>query len=117
MFYELIACVRPTSMNEVREIAKTAGMTILNGGGVIRSFTNWDKQLLPRRVRKHQTFYDRGYYFIMRFDSNAKAQEEMRNTLGLDPRMVKFSVVKMGNKLEDIALAKEVKNVGMPSSH
>lgn len=27
----------------------------------------------------------------------------MRRTLGLDPRMIRYSVVKMGSKLEEIA--------------
>ncbi|KAA8914886.1 ribosomal protein S6 [Sphaerosporella brunnea] len=103
MLYELIACVRPGSLQEVRELAKTSGMAILAGGGVIRSLHNWDTMLLPRRVRKHQTYYDRGHYFLMRFDSNAATQKSLRDVLGLDPRMVKFSVVKVGSKLEEIA--------------
>lgn len=32
----------------------------------------------------------------MRFDSSAAAQENIRRTLGLDPRMVRFGVVKLG---------------------
>lgn len=39
----------------------------------------------------------------MRFDSNAITQKEIRRTLGLDPRMVNFSVVKLGQKLEEVA--------------
>ena len=35
----------------------------------------------------------------MRFDSSAETQQEIRRTLGLDPRMVRFSVVKLGDKL------------------
>lgn len=39
----------------------------------------------------------------MRFDSNAITQKEIKRTLGLDPRMINFSVVKLGEKLEDVA--------------
>lgn len=35
----------------------------------------------------------------MRFDSSADTQHEIRRTLGLDPRMVRFSIVKMGHRL------------------
>lgn len=80
-------------------------MLVLNRGGVIRSVQNWDKQLLPKRVRKHQAYYDHGHYFVMRFDANGAAQHEVQRTLGLDPRMVRFSVVKVGSKLADIAKA------------
>lgn len=38
-----------------------------------------------------------GHYFIMRFDASSKTQDDVRKTLGLDPRMIKFSSVKLGN--------------------
>lgn len=38
----------------------------------------------------------------MRFDASGPVQMAVRRTLGLDPRMVRFSVVKLGDKLEDI---------------
>jgi small subunit ribosomal protein S6 len=45
-----------------------------------------------------------GHYFIMRYDASSKAQDEVRNKLGLDPRMIKFSTVKLGNgTLESIS--------------
>jgi small subunit ribosomal protein S6 len=69
---------------------------------VIRQITNWDKLLLPRRTRKHQTYYDRGHYFLMRFDANTHTQKRLRDILGMDPRMIKFSVVKVGSKLEEV---------------
>lgn len=38
----------------------------------------------------------------MRFDSSGTAQSRLRTTLALDPRMVRFSVVKLGEKLEEV---------------
>ena len=38
----------------------------------------------------------------MRFDSSSRTQHAVRRTLGLDPRMIRYSVVKMGSKLEEI---------------
>jgi small subunit ribosomal protein S6 len=38
----------------------------------------------------------------MRFDSSGSVQSSIRRTLGLDPRMINFSVVKLGDKLEEI---------------
>ena len=35
----------------------------------------------------------------MRFDSSAETQHQIRHTLSLDPRMLRFSVVKLGHKL------------------
>ncbi len=38
----------------------------------------------------------------MRFDSSGETQQSVRTTLGLDPRMIKFGVVKLGESLEEI---------------
>jgi small subunit ribosomal protein S6 len=38
----------------------------------------------------------------MRFDASGAVQTAVRRTLGLDPRMIRFSVVKLGDKLEEI---------------
>ncbi|KLJ09673.1 hypothetical protein EMPG_14902 [Blastomyces silverae] len=38
----------------------------------------------------------------MRFDSSSAVQQSVRRTLGLDPRMIRFSVVKLGDKLQEI---------------
>lgn len=38
----------------------------------------------------------------MRFDAGAKTQHVVRKTLGLDPRLLRYSVVKMGTTLQDI---------------
>ena len=35
----------------------------------------------------------------MQFDASVKAQQEVRRFLSLDPRMIRFSVVKIGDKL------------------
>ena len=77
-------------------------MMILESGGVIRGYTNWGPFQLPRRTRIHQATYTTGHYFVMRFDSSGAAQYRLRNTLALDPRMIRHSVVRLGEKLEDI---------------
>ena len=38
----------------------------------------------------------------MRFDCSPDTQKSVRQMLGLDPRMIKFGVVKMGSTLEAI---------------
>lgn len=83
-------------------IAKTAASTVLSRNGVVRGLTNWGTFLLPKPLRKHQTLHHTGHYFIMRFDSSAQTQHAVKRTMGLDPRMIRYSVVKMGSTLEDI---------------
>jgi small subunit ribosomal protein S6 len=83
-------------------IAYTAGLQVLRSGGVVRGITNWGQFRLPRPTVKHQSQYSTGYHFIMRFDSSASVQISIRRTLGLDPRMIRFSVVKLGSTLDEI---------------
>jgi hypothetical protein len=93
---------------------------------VIRGITNWGVFALPKAVSnrsgtqnpndaapsissqpgvmqqyrspKHTV----GHYFIMRFDSSARTQHLLRKTWNSDPRLLRFSVVKVGDKLADI---------------
>jgi small subunit ribosomal protein S6 len=39
----------------------------------------------------------------MRFDSDGRAQHMVRRTMSLDPRLLRYSIVKMGNKLDEIS--------------
>lgn len=78
-------------------IARTAGSLILRSGGNIRGINNWGVFALPKRTRKHQAQYTDGHYFVMRYDGSSKIQDDVRTTLGLDPRMIKFSSVKLGD--------------------
>lgn len=86
----------------IRRITKTTGNIVLSAGGVVRGITNWGTFMLPKPARKQGATYREGHYFILRFDSSAKTQHTVRRTLGLDPRMIRYSVVQMGSKLQDI---------------
>ena len=88
--------------NPSHRIARNAGAQVIRSGGVVRGFTNWGPFRLPKVTTKHQARYSEGHHFIMRFDASGPVQASVRRTLGLDPRMINFSVVKLGDKLENI---------------
>ncbi|KAH8722402.1 37S ribosomal protein Mrp17 [Phaeosphaeriaceae sp. PMI808] len=94
--------VRPGRLSEVKEIAKTAGTIILSQRGVVRGYSNWGTFLLPKPAKKLQSTHHYGHHFIMRFDASARAQHALRRTMSLDPRLIRYSVVKMGEKFEHI---------------
>ncbi|RMZ89558.1 hypothetical protein DV736_g3205, partial [Chaetothyriales sp. CBS 134916] len=99
MLYELIAVVRPGSLSNVREIASSIGSQILAARGVIRGLRNWGQFDLPRPTTKHQNQNFQGHYFVMQFDSSIATLNGVKRQLSLDPRMIRFSVVKMADKL------------------
>jgi len=88
--------------NLIHRIARNAGVQVIRSGGVVRGYTNWGPFRLPKVTTKHQARYSEGHHFIMRFDASGAVQSSIRRTLGLDPRMINFSVVKLGDKLEEI---------------
>lgn len=88
--------------NTIYRIARNAGVQVIRSGGVVRGITNWGAFRLPKVTTKHQARYTEGHHFIMRFDCSGPVQTSIRRTLGLDPRMINFSVVKLGDKLEEI---------------
>lgn len=84
---------------QYHRIARSAGTNILRARGVVRGYTNWGECLLPRPTTKYQSQYRTGNYFIMRFDSSVAAQQDLQRLLGLDPRMIRWSIVKMAHRL------------------
>lgn len=92
----------PYTPNTSSRIARTAGNQVLTAGGVVRGITNWGTFLLPKPARKQGATYHNGHYFIMRFDSSAKTQHAVKRTLGLDPRLIRYSMVKVGTKFDEI---------------
>ncbi|MCJ1433229.1 hypothetical protein MMC27_002588 [Xylographa pallens] len=97
MLYELVAVVRPGNVAEVKEIARITGSLILGSNGVVRGLTNWGTFLLTKPVRAHQARHIQGHHFVMRFDCSPQTQEAVKTMLGLDPRMIRFGVVKLGD--------------------
>ncbi|KAL6709088.1 hypothetical protein ACN47E_001904 [Coniothyrium glycines] len=102
MLYEMIGVVRPGRLSEVKEIVRTAGKIVLDQNGVVRGVSNWGTFLLPKAAKKLQTTHHYGHHFIMRFDAGARTQHSLRRTMSLDPRLIRYSVVKMGTKFEEI---------------
>ncbi|KAG5665829.1 hypothetical protein KAF25_009954 [Fusarium avenaceum] len=104
MLYELIAIVRPGSLSEVKEIAQTVGSLVLKNGGVVRGLANWGVFSLPKPISVHQMKHTHGHYFVMRYDAASKVHQDVRNTLRLEPRMIRAAHVKLGDgKLETLA--------------
>ncbi|OLL26506.1 37S ribosomal protein MRP17, mitochondrial [Neolecta irregularis DAH-3] len=103
VFYELLCIVRKQGgSQEVKDIARTLGMTVIQRGGVVRKYVNWGVLQLPKQIRRHQQRHDWGQYFLMFFDSSPWTQMEIDRTLNLDPRIVRHTVIKIGDRPDTI---------------
>jgi small subunit ribosomal protein S6 len=62
------------------------------------SATSGGSAMQQNRTSKHTIAHN----FILRFDASARTQHLLRKTWNSDPRLLRFSVVKVGEKLDDI---------------
>lgn len=69
---------------------------------MIRDYSNWGNFMLPKPTTKHQQRNSQGQHFVMRFDGASNVQQSIRRTLKLDPRMIRFGVVRRGSSLDQI---------------
>ncbi|KAI2642484.1 ribosomal protein S6 [Xylaria nigripes] len=98
MLYELIGIVRPgKNLAEVRDLVLAVGNLVLRQNGVIRDVKNWGLFSLPKALSAHQMRHRTGLYFAMRFDASSATQQEVRNLLRFDPRMIRHTSVKLGD--------------------
>lgn len=80
------------------------GSLVLSQGGVIRGLSNWGVFALPTPATRHGVRHRQGHYFAMRFDAATRTQEAVRTLLRTDPRVIRFSSVRLGDgKLETMS--------------
>ncbi|EMR09852.1 ribosomal protein S6 [Pneumocystis murina B123] len=104
VLYELLCITKADlKIKSLRELAKTSGSTIINKGGIIRGFEDWGNLILPKKKKKHQQIHHEGRHWTMLFDSNPQAQLEINKILRLDPRVINYSIIKLGSKLHEIS--------------
>ena len=71
---------------------------------MIRDIKNWGVFRLPRPISRHQVKHSKGHYFVLRYDVSGQTHAMLRETLRLDPRMVRLAGVKLGDgKLETLS--------------
>lgn len=64
---------------------------------MIRGIQNHGIYSLPRPLVRHQMKHREGHYFVMRYDASTDAHSGVRNTMKLDPRVIRAAHVKLGD--------------------
>lgn len=80
-------------------VATTTGNLVLQHNGVIRNLINWGIFDLPHPKLAHQVTHYKGHYFHLTFDAGVPCTTEIKRTLKLNPHMINFGIVKLGDKL------------------
>ena len=83
---------------------KTTATHILTHGGIIRRIDNHGYHILPYRIKKDKQFYTDAHSWTMYFDTHPGVLDEMHRVLKVDPRVLRYTVVKKGERLEEVCV-------------
>ncbi|KZT62065.1 hypothetical protein CALCODRAFT_490641 [Calocera cornea HHB12733] len=102
-YYELL-CIAAhyPQYQHIQGLVRSSAKQILDRGGVVREIKSNGTKVLPQRMRSHQTNHDIGDYWIMRFDASPKSMVLLTDALRQDPRVIRWTTIKLGEKLRDI---------------
>ncbi|KAF8580447.1 hypothetical protein K439DRAFT_1356839 [Ramaria rubella] len=102
--YELL-CIT-THLKEyrhIKELVKTCATHVMDSGGVVRSLNNWGTRVLPNRMHRHQQWHTIGDYWTMHFDTSPRVLHALNRRLRKDPRVIRWTMTKLGERIEVIA--------------
>jgi len=103
VFYRLLCLTAHyPEYKHIRELVKATAMHILDRGGIVRNIDYWGTRALPEKMRRHSMTFYHADYWALHFDSNPETVRLMQNDFRTDPRVVKWTVLKLGHRAEDI---------------
>jgi len=74
----------------------------MNAGGVVRDINSWGTQTLPQRMHRHKKWYTIGDYWTIHFDTSPRTVRSLSSLMRRDPRVIRSTMIKLGDKVEDI---------------
>ncbi|KAF5354664.1 hypothetical protein D9756_005371 [Leucocoprinus leucothites] len=87
---------------------------IMNAGGVVRKIESWGTMQLPHRMKKKRTnTYEHigeqvlpttpMAYWTLHCDASPQNLRSLNNFMRRDPRVLRWTVLKLGDRVEDVA--------------
>lgn len=91
----------------------------MNHGGVVRNLDSWGTLTLPQRMHRRKQWHNigeyvlsivkalapshtTGSYWTMDFDASPKTLHSLSGLLRHDPRVIRWTMIKLGEKVEDV---------------
>ncbi|KIM40178.1 hypothetical protein M413DRAFT_173222 [Hebeloma cylindrosporum] len=88
----------------IRELVRQSSMHVMNSGGVVRRINSWGTRTLPQRMKRHGTLQSIGDYWTLHFDASPRTLKSLNGIMRRDPRVLRWTVLKLADKVEDISL-------------
>ncbi|KAI6026267.1 hypothetical protein PISMIDRAFT_92053 [Pisolithus microcarpus 441] len=107
-FYQML-CIAShfREYKHIKELVTMSAKHIMDQGGVVRNIEYWGTQTLPQPMRRHRQVYTIGDYWTMYFDTSPHGLKSLTGVIRRDPRVIRWTMVKQGDKVGDVVLPRE----------
>ncbi|KAL6308050.1 ribosomal protein S6 [Sparassis latifolia] len=107
-FYQML-CISShyPEYKHIKDLVHFTAMHVMNQGGVVRRLNSWGTLSLPQRMRRHKTYNSIGDYWTMHFDASPRILKSLNAQMRRDPRVIRCTMIKLGQKVEDVVHEKE----------
>ncbi|PCH43542.1 hypothetical protein WOLCODRAFT_138421 [Wolfiporia cocos MD-104 SS10] len=106
-FYQML-CITAhyPEYRHIKQLVEQTAKQVMNSGGVVRRIYSMGTLSLPQRMRRHKEYHQIGDYWTMHFDAAPRVLKELNMVMRRDPRVVRCTVLKLGDKVEDVVRPK-----------
>ncbi|GAA5840439.1 hypothetical protein JCM11251_006560 [Rhodosporidiobolus azoricus] len=118
--YELVCIAKHhTTLAPLHSLLRSTTSLVHQNNGVVRTTDYWGKRNLPAKMKVGKRRGGGGGgaeggsgdlvgdYFSLTFDCNPPTLSALNNRLRLDPSVLRWTTLKLGAKLEDVAKVRE----------
>ncbi|KAG1716632.1 hypothetical protein ID866_510 [Astraeus odoratus] len=107
-FYQMV-CIAShfREYRHIKDLVTMSARHIMDQGGVVRNIEYWGTQTLPQKMRKRRQVYTIGDYWTMYFDTSPQGLKSLTGLIRRDPRVIRWTMLKQGDKVEDVVLPRE----------
>ncbi|ESK97151.1 37s ribosomal protein mrp17 [Moniliophthora roreri MCA 2997] len=87
----------------IKQLVTQTCTHLMTSGGVVRKIDSWGTRVLPQRMKRHKQIHSLGDYWTLHFDASPRTIQSLNKIMRQDPLVVRWTVLKLGSKVEDIA--------------
>ncbi|KAH7888595.1 ribosomal protein S6 [Phlebopus sp. FC_14] len=107
-FYQML-CIAGhfKEYKHIKDLVTRSARHVMDAGGVVRNIDFWGTQTLPQKMRRHKESFTVGDYWTMYFDTSPRTLRSLTAMMRRDPRVIRWTMLKQGEKVEEVVLPRE----------
>ncbi|EIW83219.1 hypothetical protein CONPUDRAFT_19434, partial [Coniophora puteana RWD-64-598 SS2] len=107
-FYQMLCIASHYSdYKHIKNLVTTSARHVMDAGGVVRNLGYQGHRTLPQRMKRNKQIYSAGDYWTMDFDASPNTQQALASLMRHDPRVIRYSILKLGERAEEVATTPE----------